>query len=870
MNNKTILAVDDNSLNLDILVDILYDYDVIATTSGIEALEIVNQEKIDLILLDIMMPDIDGYEVCKKIKENPHAHNIPVLFITAKTDKESIDRAYTVGGADYVAKPFNPLEIISRVKTQLSAREEVIDLKYLVEKTRELNLLLVDEVAESRENTINMLSKFFNTIDVAMSGSDGLEKYKKNNKKYDIVLTDIQMAKMNGLSMSKEILKINNSQHIIVSSATNQILGIEEILNMGISYFLKKPIHFHSLTKVLNKIMCKIIEKNYEYNKYNEIQKLNNELDALVDSFDTYVIASRTDLKGKITYASKAYEIISGYTEEYLLGKPHNIVRHPDMPRSAFKEMWNTIKEGKLWKGDVKNLREDGSFYWVKAYVAPYFDKNNKHIGYNSIRIDITAQKEVEKLNTDVTNLLDNAGQGFLSFNNNLQVMEGYSKECLHIFAVETIVNLDIAELLFGNNFTYKDLFMEGMSRILNCEDEMSKELFLSLLPVEHSIQNKNIKIIYKLLEGNKFMLILTDITATKKLESKIKEQSKIQSMIVAVASNRNDFVDLKNDFEYFMAHPSDDITTLLRELHTYKGVFAQKEMVNIVGAIHHLETDMNEDFNNPNHDIQKIFEDSKLESAFKEDLQLIENILGKDYFITDNTIQVKIESIEKIEKQILDLSKNNEMVELDEVASSLEKLKEIPIYTMLNNYPLAVKKLATNLEKYINPLEIIGDRRLTIPLKMKPFCQSLIHLFNNCVEHGIEDIETRMENQKNEIGEITCHYTIENRNFCITISDDGGGIDTNKLVENALKNGICMEQEIVNMDENKKLFLIFADSLSTKNNISLTSGRGVGMSSIKQELDKCNGKINIQNKQGFGVKFTFILPLIDTKDKQC
>ena len=77
-----------------------------------------------------------------------------------------------------------------------------------------------------------------------------------------------------------------------------------------------------------------------------------------------------TDLDGIITYASQAYESISGYTKEELIGKPHSIVRHPDMPTSAFKNLWNTIKDGQTWNGEVKNLKKDGSFYWVDATIS--------------------------------------------------------------------------------------------------------------------------------------------------------------------------------------------------------------------------------------------------------------------------------------------------------------------------------------------------------------------------------------------------------------------------------------------------------------------------------------------------------------------
>ncbi len=131
MKNKTILIVDDTIANLDILVELLDEYDVIDATNGKDALEIVDEEEVDLILLDIMMPDMDGYEVCKRLKSNEKTKEIPVIFITAKTDEESIAKAYDVGGSDYVRKPFLPKELLSRVKKELKLQDVMQELKLL-------------------------------------------------------------------------------------------------------------------------------------------------------------------------------------------------------------------------------------------------------------------------------------------------------------------------------------------------------------------------------------------------------------------------------------------------------------------------------------------------------------------------------------------------------------------------------------------------------------------------------------------------------------------------------------------------------------------------------------------------------------------
>jgi diguanylate cyclase (GGDEF)-like protein len=126
-----LLAVDDNESNLDILLRLLQDYDVIVALDGKSALDLLHYETPDVILLDIIMPGMDGYEVCARIKSNPRWRDIPVLFITAKTDETSLVRAYDVGGCDYVTKPFRSSELLARVRTQLEYRRAMEQLRHV-------------------------------------------------------------------------------------------------------------------------------------------------------------------------------------------------------------------------------------------------------------------------------------------------------------------------------------------------------------------------------------------------------------------------------------------------------------------------------------------------------------------------------------------------------------------------------------------------------------------------------------------------------------------------------------------------------------------------------------------------------------------
>jgi PAS domain S-box-containing protein len=97
-------------------------------------------------------------------------------------------------------------------------------------------------------------------------------------------------------------------------------------------------------------------------------------------------IVSKTDLKGRITYGNRIFIEYSGFSEQELLGAPHNIIRHPDMPRGVFKFLWDTLAQQKEIFAYVKNMAKDGSFYWVFANVTPDYDASGNVIGYLSVR----------------------------------------------------------------------------------------------------------------------------------------------------------------------------------------------------------------------------------------------------------------------------------------------------------------------------------------------------------------------------------------------------------------------------------------------------------------------------------------------------
>jgi PAS domain S-box-containing protein len=172
----------------------------------------------------------------------------------------------------------------------------------------------------------------------------------------------------------------------VTENISNSI--VRDSLKIGVADVIKTPY-------IIEEVILKV---DRHINNKIESEKLicsTQLLQQYKNTVDRSSIVSKTDPRGVITYVNEAFCRISGYKEEELLGKPHNLVRHPDMKASVFKEMWNTLKKRKEpWIGEVKNKKKDGSAYWVQTIINPILDANGKILEYIGIRTDVT---DIEK-----------------------------------------------------------------------------------------------------------------------------------------------------------------------------------------------------------------------------------------------------------------------------------------------------------------------------------------------------------------------------------------------------------------------------------------------------------------------------------------
>ena len=252
----------------------------------------------------------------------------------------------------------------------------------MIEYAKNLTLLYVEDNQDAREMTSIILEDFFGEVILGVDGVDGFQKFQQHS--IDLVITDINMPNMNGIEMCEKIREIDNDIPLIVLSAHNEDTYFMQSIQIGVNGYILKPIDIEQLTNLINRVV-----QNQKYAK--EAKENFFLLEEYKEAVDQSSIVSKTNQKGIITHVNDAFCEISGYTREELIGKNHNIVRHPDNPKSIFEDMWHTIRDKKqIWKGVVRNRTKNGKSYYVNSLVMPVLDLNGNVLEYISLRHDIT------------------------------------------------------------------------------------------------------------------------------------------------------------------------------------------------------------------------------------------------------------------------------------------------------------------------------------------------------------------------------------------------------------------------------------------------------------------------------------------------
>ncbi|MFW6287338.1 MAG: ATP-binding protein [bacterium] len=493
---------------------------------------------------------------------------------------------------------------------------------------------------------------------------------------------------------------------------------------------------------------------------------------------------------------------------------------------------------------------------------------------YDELKI---INKEMNKKTDQLQTLFDNVEQGFLTLTEELIIEEQFSHECFNIFG-ENIAGRYYPELIFPDNHEQRELVENILNKALELEN-VDANIYLSLLPEESQVNNKQLETHYKTIENSlssRYMVILKDVTEKKSLQSKMEEEKETLRMVLQAVVYYNDFFECIRNYQEFCNHKMYDVikeeqdknTVLIKifkALHTYKGNFYQLHMKNIAEKIHDFEDKLNNLTEKigvmKEKELINYFKGVNMASWLDKDITLLKEILGEKFFHKENLLMIDADSLSRIEEEFFAvLSESQCEFLIPEIRRIRYKLAK----DMFETYKIHIERLSTKLYKSVNPLQIHGGEMLICPEKYKGFIKSLVHLFRNSMDHGIECVEERLRKGKDAAGNITCEIYTLNEKLIIIIADDGRGIDPEIIKKKAVKKGIYSKEELDKLPETDVIQLIFKEQFSTCQKIGDLSGRGLGLSAVKNEVDKLGGSIQVITEKEVGTKFKFFLPYQD------
>lgn len=487
-------------------------------------------------------------------------------------------------------------------------------------------------------------------------------------------------------------------------------------------------------------------------------------------------------------------------------------------------------------------------------------------------------EQTVAQRTSSIRNLLNNAGQGFLSFGPDFYIDEEYSTECNRIFGRE-IAGQRFTDLIFPDDDEQKRFMENALLSIMQDNDELRREVYFSLLPQELLLNGCNIFLDYKLIvnsqneEINRIMIILTDITERRQLELHMEEERKLLKMVVKVVAYNNDFQEYCSDYRNFCSQtvwelldsnrPREEIIAeIYRRIHTFKGGFAQLEMINLADKLHQCESQISasqdEFMAMSSQQLKTFFASLNMLEWIDQDLGMLREILGEQFFERDNLLVIDEAQLLEINRKVVSTLSPWECKLL---LPDLQQLMFKPMRELFKSYPETVARLAERLSKSVFPVNITGGELPVNTEQYRDFCKTLIHVFRNAIDHGLESAEERIAEGKDEYGTISCEIFQELSGISIVISDDGRGIDVEYLKELAVQKGIFDRETAAGLSIQEALQLVFVENLTVSDEITSISGRGIGLAAVKEELDKLGGSVEIFSQAGKGTVFTFRLP---------
>jgi len=618
----------------------------------------------------------------------------------------------------------------------LSQKLEVLALIYSNTPTQNNRHRLEEEIYNIHSSHIYLKKHF----------SNNLQDFKFNTKNAESIYKDYISEIENLLQNNREqtLANIQIKSKILLEELTLLVSKYEEYNKTKIDDLEEKQhylLFFFILFVLLEVIFIfhptskKILENTEELKDTIEDKRL--ELQKSLNILSKFVIFSKTNHNGIIIEVSDAFCDISGYTREELVGQSHNLVRHPDMPSSTFQDLWDDIINGRINNQKIKNLRKDGTFYWVDAYIAPEYNKHGTLISYISIRKDVTAQKELEELNSNLEQRI------YYEVEKNTlkdrEMIELVSEQKEHLSTViesnnNAIIAIDKTRTILTYNQKAEDIF--GFTQ----EEMLGTQNLLNIIPLKY--QNLHTVASAKFFSTGKSAGI---INSTLELEGLTKDE-RIIPIRISFGANKHLVVA--------------NITDISKEKQQEKKLIEQSrlaQMGEMLSLIAHQWRQPLASIGNASYSVQAKLRTGKFNLEVVEDRERLIKFIEKKHTNINEYVQFLSTTIDDFRN----FFKPNK-------ATAAVKLSE-PIEKALQIIENSIKDQHINLIKKITVDDVIEMHKSEM---IQVILNILKNAEDNFKEKNIVDAQIIIQTMRDE------------ENLIISISDNGGGIPEN-IIEN-------------------------------------------------------------------------------------
>lgn len=253
------------------------------------------------------------------------------------------------------------------------------------ELLKKLTILYVEDDDKIRKEMSTLLGGFAKKVFTAADGREGLETYLVNKDEIDMIISDINMPKLTGIEMLQNIRKVDQKVEVFFATAYSDNEFLSEAIKLRVYDYIVKPIDLKHLLSKINQLAI-------DLHKETLIEQQNEELERFKDIIDLNNIVIKTDTDGNITYVNDMFCNLMEFDKTELLSKPLSSLKHKDIPDSIYKGMFQDVKIGRSWKGQLKIVTKSGEFIVVECYMIPILNNAGDVTGTISVNRDITKE----------------------------------------------------------------------------------------------------------------------------------------------------------------------------------------------------------------------------------------------------------------------------------------------------------------------------------------------------------------------------------------------------------------------------------------------------------------------------------------------